>query len=184
MKKYIILICSLALVLGMVGAAGALTFTDTQLLFRTYSGTGSDSWYHNTPDGLNVPPDTVNSATLCILAWLVDGSNDYIEVEGVGSATLNNGTWFFGLSWTGIDIGDTFATWIAKDDTINDLKVTLNYDEQGWCGKNFMTIKTSTLKLDYEKGSIPVPEPQTMLMLGSILLGLVAVTRKRFNDRS
>jgi hypothetical protein len=140
MKRLIIPLCSLALVLGMVGVAGALTFTDTEWLFRTYSGVGSDSWYHNTPSDLNVPPDTVNSANLFILAWLVDGSNDYIEVGGYAPATpINNGSWIFGLSFTGID---------------------------------------------YKKGSVPVPEPETMLMLGSVLLGLVAVSRKRFKTRN
>jgi hypothetical protein len=33
-------------------------------------------------------------------------------------------------------------------------------------------------------GSVPVPEPETMLMLGFVLLGLVGVSRKRFNNRN
>ena len=38
---------------------------------------------------------------------------------------------------------------------------------------------TVDLKLKYKTAS--VPEPGTMMMLGSVLLGLVAVSRKRFN---
>ena len=34
------------------------------------------------------------------------------------------------------------------------------------------------------KGTVSVPEPETMLMLGFVLLGLVGVSRKRFNNRN
>jgi PEP-CTERM motif len=38
--------------------------------------------------------------------------------------------------------------------------------------------------MKYTKDSISVPEPGAMLSLGIVLLGLVAVSRKRFNERN
>ena len=35
-----------------------------------------------------------------------------------------------------------------------------------------------------DQGNIAVPEPEMMLMLGGVLLGLVAVSRKRFKTRN
>jgi hypothetical protein len=35
-----------------------------------------------------------------------------------------------------------------------------------------------------DQGKVSVPEPEMMLMLGGVLLGLVAVSRKRFKTRS
>lgn len=181
MKRSLLLLFTLALLLGMVGVAGAITFTDTQWLFRSYSGVGSDSWLHNTPPDFSTPLDTVNSATLDILAWLVDGNNDYIEINGQAQGTLNSGSsGIFGLSWTGFDIGDAFATWTAGDP----LKVTLDYNEQGWSDWNFMIVKGSKFTLNYENGpepvSAPVPEPATILMLSTGLVGLAGLARKKF----
>ena len=180
MKRSLLLLFTLALLLGMVGVAGAISFTDTQWLFRSYSGVGSDSWLHNTPPDFSTPTDTVNSATLDILAWLVDGNNDFIEINGQAQGTLNSGSsWIFGLSWTGFDIGDSFATWTAGDP----LKVTLDYNEQGWSDWNFMIVKGSKFTLNYENGpdpvSAPVPEPSTILMLSTGLVGLAGLARKK-----
>ena len=36
----------------------------------------------------------------------------------------------------------------------------------------------------YKDNTIPVPEPEMMLMLGGVLLGLVAISRKRFKTRN
>ena len=45
-------------------------------------------------------------------------------------------------------------------------------------------LKARRDRLKARRKAISVPEPGTMLMLGGVLLGLVAVSRKRFKTRN
>ena len=185
MKKVYIPFCIVVLVLGFLGNANAISITDKTPLWRILTGTGSTSWTHDTPFDFEVPHDTVNSASIEVFANFVDGNNDKISIEGQFHGYLSNshlvwsGGWNFDYVGTIIDIDPSFFNPWSNGDKLD---VKLSYIETE--GFKSLLLKKSVFRLDYDNNTgpptVPVPEPETMLMLGFVLLGLVAVSRKRF----
>jgi len=196
MKKLTILLCSLTLVFGVVGNAAALSFT--------VSSSGSSV--------IIDPVITIGNTTLEYDIMLNPGSFDIgvgdtqdmeffsLTASGTGigvadiEATLAFSTpaisttgggdvgWFtvFGqisggvLSWDGLpDINTTEEGNIISIDFEDGIALV--------CGDT-ATVNAYITYLG--EGSVSVPEPETMLMLGFVLLGLVGVSRKRFNQRN
>ena len=188
MKKFLMCLCAMMLVFGMVGSASAISFTDTQTLNKWLGGENQDdsgtyTWTHNTPANFEVPYDVVNSATLEVSASYVNAYNEKISVEGIYQGKLRDLTW----SWvkkqgaqgsTEFDIADIFTTWNAGDS----LNVTLAYREVP--RYNELLLESSTFTLNYDNASAPVPEPSTILLMGAGLLGLAGYNRKRLNKKS
>ena len=176
MRRVITVIFSAAIVLGMVGIAGAITFTDTKYLGKWLSGTGSYSWEHETPHDLGGSGYVVNSATLAISGWLVRDDGTSILLNGTAYGSLNEGSlWTFGFSWTEFGIEDVFADWNAGDP----LGVSIEFENM-----TGFTLLSSIFNLDYEPGSIHVPEPAALLLLGVGLIGLSFFGKKKLTPKT
>jgi len=173
MKKLAVLIFSLTLVFGVVGVATAVpwTWTDswdpTNVLLNS-----SNKFYHYqhniNDDGFSPLSDFVTDYKLNIF---LSDDNDRVAEAAYISAPLTGGIYNFNLNKNTFGVS---LSGLIEINTLGILDVTIT---RLW--GDFFFEKSYLTATGHEVAS--VPEPETMLMLGFVLLGLVGVSRKRFN---
>ena len=196
MKKFLMFLCAIAFVLGAVGSANAVLYTETVNVGTLYGaapdgkiwqGTDNYAWYcwsFTTPSDFKVPFDVVNSASVSVeVGWVDTFGNDYFFAYdlpfpgNVAFTELGFNTYDYEL-----DIANFFvSSWASEETVYCGLYIYEELPGDTWGGD--IILGDSTFTLDYTNVE-PVPEPATMLLLGSGLIGLAGLGRKKFFKKS
>ena len=185
MKKLLMIICSMTLVFGMVGTASALSYSDVRTgdWWFTKSGGESASWTFDLDTDVLAVGDI--------------GSEDWIlsSVLGITFYDDERDRLFDPRTWEVAAIGtDAFDVKVGVDDgeaTIIGLLLSVGLDHDVTVTISAHSGDFGITKLDLHGHYIdhlgapaPVPEPATILLMGTGLLGLVAYSRKRLGKKS
>jgi hypothetical protein len=187
MKKILMFICAVTLVLGMAGTASAIPYTDTYDAGHVYmrgSLFGSDdsvSWTFDITDpasgGFNPGTQDVTSASVRLN--FSDDGWDFFEF-----ARLDVGENRFYWEVDTGNVGFAITSLMTLSDT-GRVAATLTA-RWGDFYFNSATLSAIGTELDPSGGDAPapVPEPSTILLMGTGILGLVAYGRKRYNKKA
>ena len=189
MKKGLLLI--VLLVFGLVGVASAIptTWTDTMNFDPDVLIPPAYGYFHDISDNFS-DGATVDSYSLTI--GLYDDNNPYIKMTFSGEVEKPDGSesaaiWTLGGKYS-YDFNLTEETYnsdaysllgrmdIEDDGTLN---VFISQGSSFLKSDNDFYLDYSILTVNGDDGTAPVPEPGTLLLLGSGLAGLAFYRRKK-----
>jgi len=180
-------LATLVLFFGLIGTAGAISFTDYQDFHSTVlyaSSTNPFTWSHAVPADFQVPYDTVTDASLAITSRRAVGDNDVVTVIDFGTLGFlgadGNSPFTTSFDLEGIGV---FTAW----NTGEQLNLSLAYSiGAGNTNSTYLTMVSSLFTLNYNNVDAPVdpvPEPVSMLLFGTGLVGVGGYLRKKFKNK-
>ena len=198
MKKFLMVLCAVTLVFGMVKTASAIPILNDGSVATLQTDGNGDSYgtYINSGSLLFTESGNNEGNNLEDVEMLVEDSlgynaNDFdLTVTSVSYEPYddgNTGTWSADpedalISFYVVKAGKGYAMY--QVDPAESIGSWSTYDlwETGLYNKgDDLEISHYT---GYNSTTAPVPEPATILLLGSGLLGLVGYNRKRFSKKS
>lgn len=178
MKKLLGILCAMLLIAGTAGMAGATpcTWTDTVEDNASIAWGGSYSYTHDITDDGFVP--LVDLATDYVLTiGLYDDNRGWDEMLGVEVAFVDQpgllGDGSYSFAYENQDFGASILG-LVQINLLGTLDVTIQSLWGDFC------FGQSVLTAYGESNSAPVPEPASMVLLGTGLLGLAGYGRKKF----
>ena len=163
----VLLVALMVAVSTGVSQAAVVTFDDTKNLNKDLFGIGTWSYFHDMPTDFGVPPDVIIDANLTI-TYMKALAFGYLSVHG----ETVPGSPGFAITWkakdAGFDLSSVLDPWVEG----SQLQVDVT-------GLGMITLLTSKFHLEYENVA-PVPEPGTLMLLGSGLIGMAIWGRKTF----
>ena len=203
--KYIL---AIALVVGLTGISGAVPILNDRGSGPedTFAGLYSYGWYTNSGSLLGVISGNNNNNNIEALeGWIEEKTGDSLELTKttvsitnynasgeIITGASNTGTWEVTpagntISFYAVKAGNHYAVYEedpAQGDgswsTYDLWKYGQDHDINGLGGNGGLEVSHFT---GYDPGTTPVPEPSTMLLLGTGILGLVTFGRKRLNKK-
>ena len=196
MKKLFVLLCALTLVLGMVGSASALGFTlDSYAVKLNDSDPGLVLYWEPILEVSASIGDLEVGDAVTFKLFELGTKEESVGWDDIWWKDIEVDFDFSSPDVLGTGEGHTRGKYIGDKGVVRwDNPTSFIFGDTGLFTIDLLDAKFGTpgsadifAKLTYvsaDTAAAPVPEPATILLMGTGLLGLVAYSRKRYSKKS